>query len=61
MSGLQFTCVLLAGSMACCLIMGPMENLLIDEYWQDQIVKHGAAEYYLDQNYHRQWRWKDGK
>ena len=26
--------------------------------WQDKAVAHGAAEYYLDENYSRQWRWK---
>jgi hypothetical protein len=26
-----------------------------------EIVKAGHAEYYLDENYHRQWRWKEPK
>lgn len=26
--------------------------------WRDQIADHGCAEYYLDDNHDRQWRWK---
>lgn len=29
-----------------------------DNSWRDQISDHGCAEYYLDQNHERQWRWK---
>lgn len=31
---------------------------LTDDSWRDQIVAHGCAEYYLDENHDRQWRWK---
>lgn len=27
--------------------------------WKNDAVKHDKAEYYLDQNHERQWRWKD--
>ena len=30
----------------------------IDDSWRHQIVQHGCAEYYLDDNHDRQWRWK---
>lgn len=26
--------------------------------WKREAVKHGKAEYYLDSNNERQWRWK---
>ena len=28
-----------------------------DDSWREQIVSHGAATYYLDQNHERQWNW----
>lgn len=29
--------------------------------FQDDAVKHGHAEFYLDANNERQWRWKDNQ
>jgi hypothetical protein len=29
------------------------------DYMRDEAVKHHAAEYYLDANNDRQWRWLD--
>lgn len=29
-----------------------------DEHHEDEAVKHGKAEYYLDENNERKWRWK---
>lgn len=29
-----------------------------EKYWKQEAYKHGKAEYYLDQNNERQWRWK---
>ncbi len=31
----------------------------VNRHWKDKIVKQGCAEYYLDANYDRQWRWKN--
>lgn len=30
-----------------------------NQNWQDYTVAEGKAEYYLDQNNRRQWRWKE--
>lgn len=30
-----------------------------NDYWQDDLVKSGKAEYYLDKGNVRQWRWKE--
>lgn len=30
---------------------------VIDDSWRYQIQDHGCAEFYLDQNYDRQWHW----
>ena len=30
---------------------------ITDEYWQDKSVEHNKAEYYLDNNYKKKWRW----
>lgn len=32
-----------------------------DAEWKKDAVKRGYAEYYLDENNDRQWRWKEGK
>lgn len=29
-----------------------------DKMWRDTIIKKDLAEYYLDENNDRQWRWK---
>lgn len=29
--------------------------------WERTAVNHGHAEYYLDEHYERQWRWKETK
>lgn len=28
-----------------------------EDYWKDDAIKHGKAEYYLDEKHERQWRW----
>lgn len=33
----------------------------VNDSWREQIEKHGAAEFYLDANNDRQWRWKEPK
>lgn len=33
-------------------------NAKTESAWQREAVKAGKAEYYLDENYERQWRWK---
>lgn len=30
----------------------------IDDSWRHQAENHGCAEFYLDSNRERQWRWK---
>lgn len=42
------------------MISGHITHSCTDASWREQIIKHGAAEYYLDQKYHRQWRWIEG-
>jgi len=32
-----------------------------NNYWRSEAVRHHAAEYYLDANHVRQWRWIDEK
>lgn len=32
---------------------------LCDRVWRDKAVKQGHAEYYLDDNHNRMWRWKE--
>lgn len=32
---------------------------LADDVWHNKAVKHNKAEYYLDNNNNRQWRWKE--
>ncbi len=36
------------------LIMG----VLVSRGWHNEAVEKGKAEYYLDEDYSRQWRWK---
>lgn len=31
----------------------------LDSEWRDEAVKAGHAEYYLDADHNRQWRWKE--
>jgi len=33
--------------------------MLEDEHHKDEAVKQGHAEYYLDENNEKQWRWKE--
>lgn len=40
------------------LILGTATNAHTERSWQDRAVKDGKAEYYLDANNVRQWRWK---
>lgn len=30
-----------------------------DRYWKKEAMEAGYAEYYLDENNERQWRWKE--
>lgn len=34
---------------------------LLDAKWRKEAVKQGKAEFYLDENHKRQWRWKEGQ
>lgn len=34
---------------------------VVNSNWRQEAVKHHGAEYYLDQNHERQWRWLDEK
>ena len=29
-----------------------------EAFWHNEAVKSGHAEYYLDENFNKQWRWK---
>lgn len=32
---------------------------MMNDSWRQQIADHGCAEFYLDQNHDRQWKWKE--
>jgi len=38
-----------------------MTQEVTNNSWRQQIADHGCAEFYLDQNHDRQWRWKDNQ
>jgi len=30
-----------------------------DSWWRDELVRRGYAHYYIDDNFQRQWNWKE--
>lgn len=38
-------------------IFGTLVVDITNMQWQDAIQNHGAAEYYLDENHFKKWRW----
>lgn len=53
----DFLVGILAGIGVTILVWGETQQATNDS-WRYQIVEHGCAEYYLDKNHERQWRWK---
>ena len=43
----------------CIYLSGLYRDPRIEKEWHDEAIKQGHAEYYLDENNERQWRWKD--
>lgn len=39
-------------------VTGMLTQCEVDKYWKKQIANHNCAEFYLDGNLDRQWRWK---
>lgn len=50
--------IFLIGGLIAGYLMGRDFNV---EQWKQEAVSHGAAEFYLDQDNKRQWRWLDEK
>lgn len=48
--------IILAAS--CALLTGWLTHELCADKWQKEAVQAGHAEYFLDNEYQRQWRWK---
>lgn len=53
-----FCCI---SAMAGILVGVITSNIARDAVWKAEAVEAGHAEYYLDENNERQWRWKDGE
>lgn len=41
------------------ILASALTAFLADCLWRHEAVNQGHAEYYLDENHKRQWRWKD--
>lgn len=41
------------------LFVGTLVAVVFNLYWKEDAVKAGHAEYYIDSNNQRQWRWKE--
>ena len=49
---------ILLGFLACFMLGAGVGKCAADNNWQDLTVDAGAAEYYLDTDNERQWRWR---
>jgi hypothetical protein len=47
-----------AAALVGCLLLALGHGCRSENSWHDKAVKSGKAEYYLDENNNKQWRWK---
>ena len=45
-------------ALVACLLLALGHGCQSEKSWHDEAVKAGKAEYYLDENNNKQWRWK---